>query len=123
MHIVSLILSWFRNRVERGWQYESHRLRGHGRAARRLIVFHTEQIIFAEVLQNLQYRASRERSVASEQLNERIFLKKLFRMLLQTVSFIGFIAADRILCKDKIEVVNEHIEQMDCRVSGRLRSR
>jgi len=39
-------------------------------------------------------------------------------MFFQTVAFVGLIPFDGILGKDKIEVVNEHVKQMDCRAVG-----
>jgi hypothetical protein len=84
----------------------------------RLIVFHAEQIVFAEVLQHLQQRTIRESGIAGEQLNEGIFLEKVFGVLLQTITFVRLITFDGLLGKDKIEVVNEEVEHVNGSATG-----
>jgi len=61
----------------------------------------------------LEQRSIRESGIAGEQLNKRIFLKKVFGVLLQTISFVRLVPFDRILSKDKVEVVDEEVEHVN----------
>ena len=84
----------------------------HGLQQGRLIVFHTEQIVFAEVLQHLEQRSIGERGIAREQLNKGILFEKLVGMLLQTISFVRLIPFGRILGEDDVKVMHKQVERM-----------